>query len=99
MKKERGWRHLKLYSSADNRYNADYAFEDPNSGEDNAAFNVFVRDGKVVRHFWASEMGGETADPGQDPRGAPDLMPIWTILDATPEGRGKDWYPKLSYPA
>jgi hypothetical protein len=26
-------------------------------------------------------MGSETADPGQDPRGAPDLMPIWTILD------------------
>jgi predicted dithiol-disulfide oxidoreductase (DUF899 family) len=24
-------------------------------------------------------------------------MPIWTILDATPEGRGTDWYPKLDY--
>jgi predicted dithiol-disulfide oxidoreductase (DUF899 family) len=33
----------------------------------------------------------------QDPRGAPDLMPIWTILDATPGGRGTDWYPKLNY--
>ena len=22
-------------------------------------------------------------------------MPIWTILDVTPEGRGTDWYPKL----
>ena len=42
-------------------------------------------------------MGGSTADPGQDPRGAPDLMPLWTILDNTPEGRGGDWYPKLSY--
>ena len=42
-------------------------------------------------------MGGVTADPGQDPRGAPDLMPLWTILDSTPEGRGKDWYPKLDY--
>ena len=38
-----------------------------------------------------------TADPGQDPRGAPDLDPLWTILDTTPEGRGKDWYPRLSY--
>ena len=27
----------------------------------------------------------------------PDLMPIWTILDSTPEGRGTDWYPKLEY--
>jgi predicted dithiol-disulfide oxidoreductase (DUF899 family) len=42
-------------------------------------------------------MGFGTADPGQDQRGAPDLMPIWTILDVTPEGRGKDWYPKLNY--
>ncbi len=42
-------------------------------------------------------MGMETADPGQDPRGAPDLMPLWTILDSTPEGRGMDWYPKLEY--
>jgi predicted dithiol-disulfide oxidoreductase (DUF899 family) len=24
-------------------------------------------------------------------------MPIWTILDSTPEGRGTDWYPKLEY--
>lgn len=42
-------------------------------------------------------MGAATADPGQDPRGAPDLVPLWTILDATPEGRGGDWYPKLDY--
>ena len=34
---------------------------------------------------------------GQDPRGAPDIMPIWIVLDMTPGGRGKDWYPKLSY--
>jgi predicted dithiol-disulfide oxidoreductase (DUF899 family) len=42
-------------------------------------------------------MNGASADPGQDPRGAPDLMPLWTILDVTPEGRGTDWYPKLNY--
>ena len=32
-----------------------------------------------------------------DPRGAPDLMPLWTILDSTPEGRGAQWYPQLEY--
>jgi predicted dithiol-disulfide oxidoreductase (DUF899 family) len=37
------------------------------------------------------------ADPGQDPRGAPDMAPLWNILDLTPAGRGTDWYPKLSY--
>ncbi len=53
--------------------------------------------GFTIRHFWGGEMNGASADPGQDPRGAPDLMPIWTILDVTPEGRGTDWYPKLNY--
>ncbi|AVT76249.1 hypothetical protein RPPS3_21860 [Rhodopseudomonas palustris] len=42
-------------------------------------------------------MTGTTSDPGQDPRGAPDLMPLWTIFDVTPEGRGTDWYPRLRY--
>lgn len=99
-KKERGWRHLRLFSSAGNRFNRDYADEDPEAGEDNAGFNVFVRqaDGKV-RHFWGDEMGPESADPGQDPRGAPEVMPIWIVLDMTPGGRGTDWYPSLEYPS
>ncbi len=96
-KKERGWRHLKLYSSASNDFNRAYAHEKPGSAEDNAAFNVFTRKGGAIRHFWGDEMGMESADPGQDPRGAPDPMPIWTILDMTPEGRGTGWYPKLDY--
>lgn len=93
---ERGWRHLKLYSSAGNGFNHAYAGEEP-EGDDNAAFNVFTRNDGKIRHFWGDEMGMETADPGQDPRGAPDPMPLWTILDLTPEGRGSDWYPKLDY--
>ncbi len=31
------------------------------------------------------------------PRGQPEMDPLWLLLDATPEGRGTDWYPKLSY--
>jgi len=61
------------------------------------AYNVFTRRDDTIRHFWASEMYAGSADPGQDPRGAPDLDPLWTLLDTTPDGRGKDWYPKLSY--
>ena len=95
-KNERGWRHLRLYSSANNSFNRDYAHEDPADG-DNAAFNVFTRKGGTIRHFWGDEMGMECADPGQDPRGAVDAMPLWKILDITPEGRGTDWYPKLEY--
>jgi predicted dithiol-disulfide oxidoreductase (DUF899 family) len=97
-KKERGWRHLRLYSSAANDFNRDYFAVAPD-GEEIPAYNVFTRRDGTIRHFWGGEMTGKTADPGQDPRGAPDLMPLWTILDTTPEGRGADWYPKLSYGA
>jgi len=93
-KKERGWRHLKLYSDVSGDYTRDYVSADD---ADIPAFNVFTRRDGTVRHFWSGEMGPGTADPGQDPRGAPDLMPLWTILDSTPEGRGTDWYPKLKY--
>jgi predicted dithiol-disulfide oxidoreductase (DUF899 family) len=94
---ERGWRDLSLYSDANGHYSRDYHGIGKDGGDD-AAINVFThRDGRIL-HFWSGEMGSESADPGQDPRGAPDLMPIWTILDMTPEGRGSDWYPKLAYP-
>jgi len=94
-KKARGWRHLKLYSDPSGDYTRDYVSADD---ADVPAFNVFTRRDGTIRHFWSGEMGFGTADPGQDPRGAPDLMPLWTILDSTPEGRGTDWYPKLNYP-
>ena len=32
-----------------------------------------------------------------DPRDAPDVASLWTILDLTPGGRGTDWYPSLEY--
>ena len=44
-----------------------------------------------------SEMTPDTADPGQDPRDQPELAPLWSVLDLTPEGRAPDWYPKLAY--
>jgi predicted dithiol-disulfide oxidoreductase (DUF899 family) len=60
-------------------------------------FSVFSRGDGIIRHFYSGEMSGAMADPGQDPRGGPDLDPLWLILDLTPEGRGTDWYPKLDY--
>jgi predicted dithiol-disulfide oxidoreductase (DUF899 family) len=94
-KKERGWHQLRLFSDVGGEYSRDYVSAE---GVDDAGFSVFTRRDGTIRHFWSGEMGNETADPGQDPRGAPDLMPLWTILDSTPEGRGADWYPKLEYP-
>jgi len=95
-KKERGWHGLKLYSDVTGDFSRDYYALSPDGGDD-AAFTVFTRRDGAIRHFWSGEMGASSADPGQDPRGAPDLMPLWTILDSTPEGRGTDWYPKLDY--
>ena len=95
-KVERGWKNLPLYADLNGRFSQDYhAIMD--DGVDTAATNVFTRKDGVIRHFWGEEMGFETADPGQDPRGAVELMVLWNILDLTPEGRGTDWYPKLSY--
>jgi predicted dithiol-disulfide oxidoreductase (DUF899 family) len=51
----------------------------------------------MIRHFWSAEMSMAMADPGQDPRSAPDLDPLWTIFDCTPDGRGSDWYPRLEH--
>lgn len=93
---ERGWRHMPLYCDVDGAFSRDYHAVTPEGGDD-AGLHVFTRRDGTVRHFWSGEMGGETADPGEDPRGAPDLMPLWTVLDCTPEGRRPDWYPKLSY--
>jgi predicted dithiol-disulfide oxidoreductase (DUF899 family) len=93
-KKVRGWTRLKVYSDASGDYTRDYVSA---ADADVPGYNVFTRRDGTIRHFWAGEMSGATADPGQDPRGAPDLDPLWTLLDTTPEGRGTDWYPKLSY--
>jgi len=95
-KKERGWRNLKLYSDTSREFSKDYFANTPEY-EDTAAFNVFTRRDGKIRHFWGGEMGFDSVDPGQDPRGAPDLMPLWTVLDSTPEGRKADWYPSLDY--
>jgi predicted dithiol-disulfide oxidoreductase (DUF899 family) len=93
-KQERGWQHLRLYSDLVGDFTRDYVSAED---DDVPAFNVFTRRDGTIRHFWSAEMSATTADPGQDPRGAPDFMPLWNILDSTPEGRGTDWYPTLEY--
>ena len=97
-KQERGWKSLQLVSDINGNYSRDYFGVLPD-GSEIPAFNVFTRRDGTIRHFWSGEMTGDSADPGQDPRGAPDLAPLWNVLDMTPEGRGTDWYPKLNYGA
>ena len=95
-KEERGWKHLRLFSDLNEAYSRDYFGLLPD-GSEVPALNVFTRRDGAIRHFWSGEMTGQTADPGQDPRGAPDPAPLWMVLDCTPEGRPPHWYPKLEY--
>jgi len=95
-KRERGWRNLRLYQDLNDNYSKAYFGLLPD-GSEVPAFNVFTRRNGAPHHFWSGEMTGQSADPGQDPRGAPDLSPLWNVLDMTPEGRGGDWYPSLNY--
>lgn len=93
---ERGWKDLDFVQTVGDDYANDLGLIDEKGGE-SPALAVFKKDGDTVRLFWASEMAKEMADPGQDPRDAPDIAALWTILDLTPGGRGTDWYPKLRY--
>jgi predicted dithiol-disulfide oxidoreductase (DUF899 family) len=92
---ERGWRRLRLLSSADNSYNRDYLAETP-EGYQRPMLNVFHREGATIRHFWGSELFYAPAEPGQDPRHVGTLEPVWNLFDLTPEGR-PDWDEQLSY--
>jgi predicted dithiol-disulfide oxidoreductase (DUF899 family) len=93
---ERGWHGLDFVQTVGDDYATDIGALQ-SDGSELAALIVFKRDGDKVRLFWAAEMTPEMADPGEDPRLAPDIASLWSILDLTPGGRGKDWYPKLSY--
>lgn len=92
-KRDRGWNQLKVYADVDGAFTRDYVSAED---ADEPGYTVFTRRDGKIRHFWSSEMYALPVDPGQDPRGAPDLDPLWTLLDTTPEGRG-DWYPELEY--
>lgn len=93
---ERGWRDLDFVQTVGDDYAKDIGVLQ-DDGSEWAALTVFKRDGDKVRLFWASEMRKVMADPGQDPRDAPDIASLWSILDLTPKGRDPQWYPKLSY--
>jgi len=93
---ERGWRRLRLLSSAGTTYNRDYLAETPD-GEQQPMLNVFHRDGDTIRHFWGSELFYAPTEPGQETRHVGTLEPVWNLFDLTPEGRGADWDEQLSY--
>jgi predicted dithiol-disulfide oxidoreductase (DUF899 family) len=93
---ERGWRNLRLLSSADNTYNRDY-FGETADGSQVPMLNSFHRDGETIRHFWGAELTYGPSDPGQDHRSVGTLEPLWNMFDLTREGRPTDWDERLSY--
>jgi predicted dithiol-disulfide oxidoreductase (DUF899 family) len=93
-KAARGWRDLPVYSDTVGDYTRAYVAADDG---DMPAYNVFTRGDGVIRHFWSDEITMDMADPGQDPRSAVEMDPLWLVLDTVPEGRGTDWHPSLTY--
>jgi predicted dithiol-disulfide oxidoreductase (DUF899 family) len=93
---ERGWRRLRLLSSAANTYKRDYLGETAER-QQRPMLNVFHRDGETIRHFWSSELFYAPTDPDQDPRHVGTLEPVWNLLDLTPEGRPTVWDEQLRY--
>jgi predicted dithiol-disulfide oxidoreductase (DUF899 family) len=92
---QRGWRRLRVLSSASNTYNRDYHAE-TDEGSQRPMLNVFHRDGATIRHFWGSELFYAPAEPGQDPRHVGTIEPLWNLFDLTREGRA-EWDEQLAY--
>ena len=92
---ERGWRRLRLLSSATNSYNRDYLAETPERWQ-RPMLNVFERDDGTIRHFWGSELLYAPTEPGQETRHVGTLEPLWNLFDLTREGR-PDWDEQLDY--
>ena len=91
---DRGWKQMPFYSDMDGDFTRDYVSAED---ADMPGYTVFTRKDGVIRHFWSEEISFDMADPGQDPRGAVEQDALWLLLDTTPEGRGSDWHPSLSY--
>jgi predicted dithiol-disulfide oxidoreductase (DUF899 family) len=95
--RSRGWRNLRLLSSAGNTYNHDYHGETA-EGDQMPGLNVFARKDGKIHHSYYTELRFVPPEPGQDHRHVDLLWPLWNLFDFTPEGRGTNWHPKLTYP-
>jgi len=93
---ERGWRRLRLVSSAGTTYNRDYLAETAD-GSQQPMLNVFHRDRDSIRHFWGSELFYAPVEPRQEPRHVGTIEPLWNLFDLTREGRPADWHEQFSY--
>jgi predicted dithiol-disulfide oxidoreductase (DUF899 family) len=94
--RHRGWDKIRLLSSGQSSFNADFHVEDENG--QHPGVSVFSResDGKI-HHFYTTEASlhpGPNGNPNH--RGIDLFTPVWNLFDLLPEGR-ENWSPKLSY--
>ena len=88
----RGWRNLRLLSTLDNTFTADFGMEP--GGSQMPGISVFKKEAvgsgdlAQVRHVYTC---GAVMGEGEY-RGMDLLSPVWHFLDLLPQGRG-DWNP------
>ncbi len=87
--RQRGWRNVRLVSSAANAYSYDYGGITV-TGDLTSRMNVFTRREETIHHFYATEK--EPSAAAEDDCHLDLLWTLWGALDLTPEGRG-DWRP------
>ena len=94
--RHRGWDKIRLLSSGQSTFNADFQVEDDRS--QHPGVSVFSRepDGKI-HHFYTTEASLHPAPNGNpNHRGIDLYTPVWNLFDLLPQGR-ENWSPKLSY--
>lgn len=89
--RHRGWRDLRMVSSAGSTFKTDLQFQDA-KGNQMPGISVFRRSPDGGKHFYS----GSAIMKQNEFRGLDLLTPLWNILDLTPEGRGQ-FMPKLEY--
>jgi len=94
---ERGWRDLPYYQAVGDDFSVAIGGLDREKRAEMPVLMVLRKKEAKVHLHWMGETTTEMADPGEDPRGAVDLAPLWNILDLTPGGRDPKWYPRLAY--
>jgi predicted dithiol-disulfide oxidoreductase (DUF899 family) len=91
--RNRGWERLRLLSAGDSTFKYDLGSED-HEGNQDSTVSVFTRDSDgTLRHFYS--VHPRLAEDIEE-RGIDELVPIWNVLDLTPQGRGR-FYASLEY--
>jgi predicted dithiol-disulfide oxidoreductase (DUF899 family) len=92
----RGWNNLRLLSFSQQQLQPRLPGRE-REGWPTAVAQHFARRNGKIHHFYHTELLFAPQEPGMDGRHVDLLWPLWNLFDYTPEGRGTDWYPKLSY--